>query len=580
MQCPHCGFDNKLTSMVCENCGVSFVPEEDGGGETGRYVPKKQAAAPMQLAQNDVEEIDFVAGVQNNFPVTRAPIHVHGQPIGTITHENVINKPAAAPAPTKKRWAAKPAKKSPHQQEEPKTTRYEVYPSYEDDEPITMAYDGYAAYEEGVHPRQNRKTSARAYASKRMRKKALRAAKLVIAIALTALVVVAFSSLLPYIRNFFSKSNAANTNDKPVQIEYSITPLQKGDRAAHEIVFKSEEYESVYIQELHTTYLFTLGEACILIYDDAVIGEFPTQEKIDVTLSPTYYRKSGQMEVGESVRYSLTVPASILSFITPENGIGQTQVSLTPIQIQVAPGSIVTIGGSDVSDFTDEDGNVLYNLDTSNFGTTTLDVTVHQRGRTPTIATVRIDRAYMDIPIELSSNALEVTFTKNVTLSGQTRPGATLKASGVASYEAVVASDGSFTLDIVLARVGYSDIVITASMEGKEDSHYNHTIYYLPLVDEYSKQAWPMDTRNMNELLATPSSKVGKIYVAKGSVTQISDSEERLYVLRLSNIEHTIYIKMVEGKELELGKSYKIYCDFEKMLEGMPYFVGRYYYIQ
>ncbi len=581
MQCPHCGFENKITSIACENCGFLFVDAQDGGGETGRYVPKKQSDISARM-QNEEASIDFVAGVKNNFPLHRAPIHVHGQPMETVTHENVINTSLSETLSVKKTRVKKKSTQEPSPSQdtyEPRTMRYDVYPSYEEDEPATMAYDGYDMYED-LSRAQPRKNNARTYASKRMRRKALRTIKLVAAIALITVAVVAISSLLPHIRTFFNQNSASGENENVVEIAYDVVPVQKNERIAHEIVFLSEEYESVYNRELHTTYLFTLGEARILIYDDTVIGEYPTQETIEVTLSPVYYKKSGQMETGQPISYTLNVPTSTLSIISPENGVGQTQVSLTPIQIKVTPGSIVTIGGSEVSDFTDEDGNVLYNLDTSSFGTTELNVTVHQSGHTPTSATIRIDRAYMDIPIELSNNAPETTSTKKLTLTGRTDPGASLRVSGVSSYEANVSADGQFTLDIVMSRVGYSDIVITASKDGKEDSHYNHTIYYLPLVDEYSKQAWPMDTQNINDLLATPSSKVGKIYVATGTVTQVSEAEEQLYVIRLNNIEHTVYIKMVEGKVLEAGKSYKVYCDFEKMLDGMPYFVGRYYYIQ
>jgi hypothetical protein len=530
-----------------------------------RQINRRAQSPPGEFSGADVSGI---SQLERDFPVRPAPLPQYGKPIEVLEHENIyVRRPAPQgplhmPGPSTKKLRKKAS--SPPRTEARTRRASEV----------SQARQAITARKTEFKPLYTMK-------DKRNQRSFLGGFfKVSIVLALIVALSIGGYMLFPKVAQMFSSSQgdpsqAAGT----VNVDFTIDEVDRNDRSAHEIVFRSDKYESVYIQELKSTYLFTAGEARMLLYDDVIIGDAPEHENMNVQLTPVFYHPSGKQELGSAISYELLIPPTRIELINPEDDYASVQTSITPIKFRVSPGSKVLVNGSDVSDFTDSNGNVLQNIDTSAFGDIAVVIRAQTPGHTAAEKTVTLNRPYMDIPIELAATVSGSSTSKTVELRGTTVPGASISLDTSQSGEGVVDSDGSFTVKALMTRIGMNEVVIRAQMPGKEDSLYTLTIDYAPKLDEYSKQAWPIDSQNFGDLMSYSDNKVGKIYVGTGSVTAVSDDSPAVYTVDMGeNI--IILVRMVEGKKLELGGHYKIYCDFESMTNGRPLFVGRYYYNQ
>lgn len=359
-------------------------------------------------------------------------------------------------------------------------------------------------------------------------------------------------------------------------ITYQVDETIQSERDAHKITFFSTKYESVYIQELQKTYLFSAGQAHLVLFDDEIIGPTPQLDQIEVSLTPVFYTPSGQRFAHDPIVYTLPVPVSPVGLIKPAQSSVTSQSSLYTLEFSVEPGSTVFVQGENVSDFADQNGVIVHNVTLADFGDNQVLLQVQAPGKLATQVTLTINRPYMDVPIELNG-AFTFSTSKYLTITGTTLPGASISLDAGQNGEAVVRSDGSFEIQALLSKFGENEVVLRAKYPGKEDSTYTLTVEYSPKLDEYSKQAWPMDEKNLEELYATPSSKVGKIYVASGTVLSASEDELPVYTIALDNGAY-VNIQMVKGKTLASGTHYQIFCDFDCMLNDMPLFIGRYYF--
>ena len=379
------------------------------------------------------------------------------------------------------------------------------------------------------------------------------------------------------------KGNELSSAGSVANVISTVNQLTRNDLDAHEIVFRSDEYESVYIKELAKTYIFTASEARLLLYDAEIVGDAPTSSKVNVVLTPTFYKPSGTSITGDPVKFTLNVPSSEITLISPSEESSTTQKALTTITFTVNPGRTTMVNGQDVSDLANKDGNIVYNLDTSRFGENFVTITSQEKGHTAKSITLTITRPYMDILIELDSTVAESSTGSSFTITGKTLPGAAIKLDTSQSGEATVDTDGNFSVIAKLTKIGENEVIIRASMDGKQDTTYKLNVTYAPKLDEYSKQAWPLDSRNLNELKSYWDNKVGKIYVGTGASNGPIKADDPtalpIYDFTLEGGQ-SVYIQMVKGKPLTTGVKYKIFCDFDSMKGSTPLFIGRYYFEQ
>ena len=524
---------------------------------TNRYAGAQRNAGRATPPANVVPFVS-ASELERDFPVRPAPLPTYGKPIEVLEHENIYVRPLEPEAAERKTRHGRIA-----------TRKFRDEPGGRKAKPATPPVTKKSEIKPIYAMKDNRR--------KRMALKAF--FRIAMIIALLAAIGIGIYLIAPKISSFFKAPEQDATQRASADADFRIEQIEKNERTAHEIVFRSDIYESVYIQELKNTYLFTAGEVSVLLYDDVVIGDAPEYENMSVNFTPVFYHPSGRQDIGNVISYELLIPPTSIELVQPATDYLSVQTSITPIKFKVPKGSRVTVNGDDVSDFADSNGYVLQNIDTSQFGDITIEIVAQAMGRTKTTKTVTFNRPYMDILIELASTVSGSSSSKTVELRGTTAPGATITLDTTQVGDGVVESDGSFAIKAQMTKIGLNEVIIRASMPGKEDSLYTLSVDYAPKLDEYSKSAWPISAQNYGDLVGYSANKVGKIYVGTGLVTYASSDSPAVYSVEMDGGMQTL-IRMVEGKSLELNKRYKIYCDFDSMENGLPLFIGRYYYDQ
>lgn len=599
MNCPHCGQPNPITHLQCVRCGADlFAQDEIAQEQTQRFAPVKAAQKP-QLQSQQESPVYYVA-------FDHADKSADAAPESFFVQAGVLHKQTAAPIAKDEPNLQEPDIQDLTQQTQPSASQdaAEQDPSAAPDtaepfdEETTEPTGNPSPAPKRAHrasaailklPVSRNRTRRRKPtkgelspvmsmpAQTRKRNVFLRLfLNLLTGLCIVIGVIFLLYRFYPAIAGHFVQDAQSIEKLSKADVTFQIEQTVQNEQKAHKITFYGTKYESVYIQELQKTYLFTAGQATLYLFDEEIIGVTPTQPSVDVTLTPIFYTPAGQRYTFDPISYMLSVPESVIRLIEPAQEYVTTQSSLITLRFEVEPESIVLVQGENVSDFADKNGEIVHNVALTDFGDHLIEIRVQAPGKLESHFGLTIHRPYMDIPIELNG-AFAFSSSKYLTITGTTLPGASIRLDGSQNGDAVVNSDGSFEVQAILSKFGENEVAIRASYPGKEDSLYHLTVEYSPKLDEYSKQAWPMNEENLSELYAAPLSKVGKIYVADGTVAAISEDALPVYTIALDN-GHFVNIQMVKNKVLTLGMHYQIFCDYVGLEGDTSLFIGRYYF--
>jgi len=613
LNCPHCGQPNPITHLKCVRCGADlFVQDETAQEQTQRFAPVK--SAQKQQLQNQQESPVYYVAFDHNDKDTDDTHEMVFEQAGVLREQAAVPIPKEGPNTQDLTELAAQlqdpdtqdltgqSQDADIQEQTGQDSEVQELPAEPDiAEPFTEQTS--ETITESAAPKRERRAPGAILqlpVSRRRtrRRKPTRGElspvmsmpaqtrkrniflKLFLNFLIGLCIVIGVIFLLyrfyPAISGHFAQDAQNIEKLSKADVTFQIEQTVQNEQTAHKITFYGTKYESVYIQELQKTYLFTAGQATLYLFDEEIIGATPTQPSVDVTLTPIFYTPAGQRYTFDPVSYTLSVPESAIHLIEPAQDYVTTQSSLITLRFEVEPESIVHVQGENVSDFADKNGEIVHNVALTDFGDHLIEIRVQAPGKLESQFDLTIHRPYMDVPIELNG-AFTFSSSKYLTITGTTLPGASIRLDGSQNGDALVNSDGSFEVQAILSKFGENEVTIRASYPGKEDSLYHLTVEYSPKLDEYSKQAWPMNEANLSELYAAPLSKVGKIYVADGTVAAISDDELPIYTIALDN-GHFVNIQMVKNKELTLGMHYQIFCDYVGLEGDMSLFIGRYYF--
>ena len=351
----------------------------------------------------------------------------------------------------------------------------------------------------------------------------------------------------------------------------------KNGNSIHTLTYYGEKGDIIYIPELQKNYTIESTNVRIAIPDRTFTVEDPNAATITVELHPVLYplgKKSQELEI---VSYAIQIPLSPLAVLQPEDGHGKTYQSFYLIKVQVDPGSTVSINGNDVTDLIDAENIISHNVEVEPIGSNRIGISVSTPGYRTHTKHVVVERPYMDIPIEISTNAPISSTARAVTITGKTTPGASLQVSP--SVESVsVEDDGEFTIKIKMTKYGENAYTLTASMPGKESSSIDHSIVYSPNLDEYSRNAWKME---YDHVRVNQSAFQGRIFMCPGKIVDTLSDNPYIFTFNVGTEEKPklIAIEMIKTNPFELDpdKQYDVYADLDGDYEGYLRFNGRFF---
>lgn len=384
-----------------------------------------------------------------------------------------------------------------------------------------------------------------------------------------------------------SRSSSRGISDNPPGVIISAGVLD--DLAAHTVMIPGTDGSTIYIRELHASYVVNDGFATVEIPDhiwyDNLEGSL--DESMNVTLTPFLKASSGRQTPMDPISYSISIPLSKIELESPETMRTTVSTTMASIRIIVRPGSRVTVNGKDYSDtVSSQTGEMVYNATVQPIGDNVFTIVVRSQYCRDNTINVIFYRAKQDIPLDLAVGTYGTTDQKVMKVNATTLPGAYVEV--LTPYADLNISEldttGKFSFNAIFDKIGNNTISILASYPGKAPSQVDHIVYYLPPADEYTVKAWPLTAEGYSELLSNIQVRAAKsqVYVVKGVVQYSVSEKPQMVVINTSEDgkSQPVLVENYTKTKWEIGKYYRLYADAASTYNGMPYLNARYTYMK
>ena len=366
------------------------------------------------------------------------------------------------------------------------------------------------------------------------------------------------------------------------------------DQAAHTITIPGKDGTQIYVRELSNTYVISGGVAVVEIPDYIWYNDFEDylSETMDVTLTPFVRTASGQHQPMESIAYQVQVPLSPIELVAPDSTWVEVNTAMYPMKFRVREGSTVTINGNDYSDLVNQvAGDLTYNATVQPIGENKVTIKVRSQYCRENVVEVILYRAVQDVPLDLVSDQTYTSSKKSLKITATTIPGAEINVLTPHTDLNItdIATDGTFSFFAVFNQIGSNEVIIQATIPGRQPSVLDFQVYYVPPAEEYTRKAWGIDISkpehitNYANLLSNNAQMVknAQIYQCTGTITEIISTKPQLALLNTGTEEKPQKVMLENSTKTtwELGKSYKIFADAFGMYDDMPRLVARYTYL-
>ncbi len=385
---------------------------------------------------------------------------------------------------------------------------------------------------------------------------------------------------------------AQENKQPPLQEQIRITATILNDMAAHTIDIPAPDGSQIYIKELKKSYISTGGYASVTVADYTwyELKDDIDSATMDITLTPYIKTSAGEQKLMEPITYTIDVPLSPITLVTPDTTYLEVTTSPYQIQFKVEQNSTVFINGVDFSSFVNtQDGYISYNATVPAVGNNVFTIEVQCEYYRKNTVDITLYRAPQDIPLELDPTIGNTSADNLMTIKGTTIPGATITITTPHEQldTSLLASSGEFSFKAKFEKIGTNTITIIAQKD-EDSATLTKEVYYVPYSSTYTPKAWPMDgTANGKstylEYLNNTALRVERtqIYVCSGEIIEILSHKPQLAIMDTDpspDVQQLVLLENLSSDTWEVGQSYRVYGDAYGLYNGMPRLVGRYTY--
>lgn len=386
---------------------------------------------------------------------------------------------------------------------------------------------------------------------------------------------------------YFAYGYFSRPKEQAVNRNAIITASLLDDLPAHTVLIPGENGTTIYIRELHASYVVMDGFASVEVADHTWYDnlEGALDETMQVTMTPFLKTSSGKQTPLDLITYDITIPLSKIILETPDSLRTTVSTTMSAIKIQVRPGSRVTVNGVDCSDtVSSETGEMSYNATVQPIGDNVFNFVVRSQYCRENSISVVLYREPQEIPLDLAVGTYGATDQKIMKVTATTLPGSYVEiASPYADLNITdLDSTGKFSFNAIFDKIGTNTIVIRSSYPGKKTSEVKHEVYYLPPASEYTRKAWPLTADGYSELLSNAQVRIAnsQVYVVKGVVQySVSEKPERVVINTSEDGKsQPVLVENYTKTPLTVGTYYRIYADAYSTYSSMPWLNARYVY--
>jgi hypothetical protein len=317
---------------------------------------------------------------------------------------------------------------------------------------------------------------------------------------------------------------------KVIDLDYKVEETEEDGMPARKIIIESSAGKQAKLLDKTEPVLRNQAEFILKDRDLALTGNY---EEIDgnlqVVLNLTVLA-DGYPDLTEELRFEVPVHKAPLDIISPSSGEIIVDGNTTQLILKTLPGSEVLINDNHYSHLLDDQGNLSVQLEVPDQAETPIEIKVSARGYKDNIETVLLKRQQMEFPLVIDQNRpIQAQQSEWVEVTGNTHPEAVLSTNLTLQGEPEIdAITGDFRLYVRATAKGYTPFVLTAQLEGKEDSILE-TVIERPVAEtEYTGSAWASDYQEMKNY---PNLHHGISFAFTGRIKDIQSSGSKTILL-------------------------------------------------
>lgn len=370
----------------------------------------------------------------------------------------------------------------------------------------------------------------------------------------------------------------------------SITSSIVDDLAAHTVLIPGEDGQQIYVgAPMQATYPVVDGFATVEIPDYLWYRDLPSvgveNETMHVTLKAFLKTANGRQKALDPIEYDISIPLSPIALVSPESMRQEVTTAMYSVQLQVRPGSTVTVNEVDISDTVSEDGLLIYNATVQPIGDNVFKFRVRAPYCRENALDLTLYREVQEIPLDLAVTTYASTSKSTLEISATTKPGATVDVLTHHSDLDITNLDttGEFKFVAIFDKIGDNTITITSSYPGSKTSRVDYTIYYVPNQDVYTRKAWPLNnSAEYSELMSniTYRSEHSQVYLVVGTIAEIISTKPQTAIVYTGEDGQSrpVVIENKSKTDWAVGDYLRIYCDAYGTYSAMPWLIARYTY--
>lgn len=336
-------------------------------------------------------------------------------------------------------------------------------------------------------------------------------------------------------------------------------------RIGRSIVFYGEDGDQIFLPELKKSLTICGGIARVSIADSDWFGNDVTEiQSANVNLSPVLVEENGSRTQLPGISFSVDVPESPLTVISPEKKDLSVVTSRYLLELQVVPGSTVLVNGEDVTDTVDRSGLLSKNVNVYPIGDNAYSVIVRTPKHHESRHDITIYREAFDINFELDTSVGNTSSNKTMSITGTVEVGAniTVETEYIEDSLQIDPATGKFSFIARLGDFGDNVIRFKATMEGKQDAIISMNVDYKPTLAEYSAMAWAMDYSQLRRLYEQWD---GQVFKCEGPIIDVVYEDDASYLIMNVGTDAEQNLLILENKtsikEPSFGRSYTAYAD-------------------
>ncbi|MBP3655304.1 MAG: hypothetical protein J6K32_01255 [Clostridia bacterium] len=408
---------------------------------------------------------------------------------------------------------------------------------------------------------------------------------------------------------FVNDQNMQVRKENETRVELTKTEVEVDGQLhpAHTITIYGRENATIFFKEMQSSYVIADGRVTVTVPDymwydteSSTFAKAVETDTMDVTVTPfiRYSQEGDQYEL-DPITFTIDVKLSPIYLLNPATIYADVGVSIYEVRLNVEKGSTVVIDGTNVSTLIRETGNVSKNVQVLPVGDNIISISVKSKYCRENKMEVTLHREAQDIPLELAATVLVEWNYEPISqekydaasdedrakmqipsISGTTLPGADITVEFPHRKLEVDKETGKFSFVPLFSQLGDNEVVIRASIEGKNDSVITHTVYYMPNADLYTRRAWDLDSQ-YNDLINYISMRKGTIYVATGTIQRVISSAPQMAIMNIGSdtFEKLVMLENSSKTTWEVGTKYRIYGDAYGLYNNMPRLTVRYTYL-